>query len=100
MTDRKNWNEVRAERLQRSATRNAYNDARRAYQLGQEVRALREAMGLSQRELAERMGTTQSVIARLEGGGSRPSLTTLERIAEALGMTIEVHFKEPEAAAS
>lgn len=49
------------------------------------VRDMREARGLSQRQLAERMGTTQSVVGRLESGGSRPTLVTLERVADALG---------------
>ena len=40
--------------------------------------------GLSQRELAELVGTTQSAIARLERGGRPPKLDTLMRIADAL----------------
>lgn len=41
--------------------------------------------GLSQAEVARRMGTTQSVVARLEGGGSLPSLRTIQRYASATG---------------
>src|SRR3546814_18942558 len=55
-----------------------------------QIRALREARGLSQRELAERVGTTQSAIARLEGGNILPSLPTLDKIAEALGAELSV----------
>ena len=44
----------------------------------------RAAKGLSQRELAELCGTTQSAIARLERGGRPPRIDTLLRIAEAL----------------
>ena len=44
----------------------------------------RLAMNLSQRELAELCGTTQSAIARLERGGRPPRIDTLLRIAEAL----------------
>lgn len=53
------------------------------------VKARTEA-GLTQTELAERIGTTQSAIARLEGGGVSPSLTTLRRYAEATGTKLRV----------
>ncbi len=49
------------------------------------VLRLRTEAGLTQAELAQRMGTTQSAIARIEGGGSRPTLETLERLAAAVG---------------
>lgn len=53
------------------------------------VRA-RTAAKLSQAELARRIGTTQSAIARLEGGGVSPSLATLRRYAEATGTKLRV----------
>jgi glutamate-1-semialdehyde 2,1-aminomutase len=54
--------------------------------LDQLIYDLRTGAGLSQRELAGRMGTTQSVISRLEeGGGARNRIDTLARVAEALG---------------
>lgn len=53
--------------------------------LGQLIYDLRTETGLSQRELAERMSTTQSVISRLEeGGGARNRIDTLARVATAL----------------
>lgn len=45
---------------------------------------------LSQSELARRIGTTQSAIARLEGGGVSPSLATLQRYAEATGSKLHI----------
>lgn len=53
------------------------------------VRA-RSRAKLSQAELAKRIGTTQSAIARLEGGGVSPSLSTLRRYAEATGTRLQV----------
>lgn len=53
------------------------------------VRA-RTAAKLTQAELARRLGTTQSAVARLEGGGVSPSLTTLRRYAEATGSRLTV----------
>jgi predicted transcriptional regulator len=52
----------------------------------------RIAMGLSQRELAELCGTTQSAIARLERGGRPPRIDTLLRIADALECDLVVEL--------
>jgi transcriptional regulator with XRE-family HTH domain len=63
--------------------------------LGQLIYDLRTTAGFSQRELAERMGTTQSVISRLEeGGGARNRLDTLARVATALDRHLIVSFPE------
>jgi len=55
---------------------------------------LRAREGLSQEELARRMGTTKAAISRLESGRHRPTMETLRRLAEALGgrllVTIEM----------
>lgn len=53
----------------------------------------RQAVGLSQRELAELVGTTQSAIARLERGGRPPRIDTLLRIADALECDLVVDLK-------
>jgi ribosome-binding protein aMBF1 (putative translation factor) len=60
------------------------------------ARALIEARanaGLTQEEVAQRMGTTQSVVARLEGGRSKPSTTTLAKFAKATGTRLRVSFE-------
>ncbi|MGH4021743.1 MAG: helix-turn-helix domain-containing protein [Pseudonocardiaceae bacterium] len=51
--------------------------------------AARHEHGLSQTEIAARMGTSQSAIARLEGGDVDVRLSTLERYAAALGRTVD-----------
>ncbi len=59
------------------------------------VREIREDAGLTQAELAKKVGTTQSVIARLEDteyGGS--SLTMLERIATVCGVALKLHAEK------
>jgi transcriptional regulator with XRE-family HTH domain len=68
----------------------AYREADLAIQVADQVRNLRIALGLSQEELARRVGTTQPMIARLEAGGHPPSLRTLERLAEALDADLTV----------
>ena len=53
----------------------------------------RQQKGLSQRELAELVGTTQSAIARLEAGGRPPRIDTLLRIADALECDLVVDLR-------
>ena len=53
----------------------------------------RAEAGLTQAELAARMGTTQSAIARMEGGKGRPSTTTLAKVAAATGTRLRVSFE-------
>jgi predicted transcriptional regulator len=62
-------------------------------QIAERVADQRLAKGLSQRELAELVGTTQSSIARLERGGRPPRIDTLLNIAEALDcdLLVELH---------
>ena len=62
-------------------------------QIADRVAEQRIAKGLSQRELAELCGTTQSAIARLERGGRPPRIDTLLRIAEALDCELVVELE-------
>ncbi|MDO8519796.1 MAG: helix-turn-helix transcriptional regulator [Deltaproteobacteria bacterium] len=64
------------------------------------VKAVRFRAKLTQAQLAKKIGTTQSVIARLEGGGDRriPSLSLLARIATACHGELEFGFKFKKAA--
>jgi DNA-binding XRE family transcriptional regulator len=61
-----------------------------AAQLGRQVRAWREAKGLTQRQLAARLGWDQPHVARLEGGGVYPTLPTMLLLAECLGVQVVV----------
>ncbi len=61
-----------------------------ARRLGRRVRAWREAHGTTQQELAARLGMAQSNLARLEGGGVAPTLTTLALLAERLGVRVTI----------
>jgi ribosome-binding protein aMBF1 (putative translation factor) len=53
----------------------------------------RTRAGLTQAQVAQRMKTTQAVIARLEGGGSKPSTRTLEKYAAATGSRLKISFE-------
>jgi transcriptional regulator with XRE-family HTH domain len=61
--------------------------------IAQDVAERRQELGLSQRELAELVGTTQSSIARLERGGRPPRIDTLLRIADALDCDLSVELR-------
>ena len=61
--------------------------------IAEQVTEQRKARGLSQKELAELTGTTQSAIARLESGGRPPRIDTLLRIAEALDCELIVELR-------
>jgi transcriptional regulator with XRE-family HTH domain len=61
--------------------------------IADKVSERRQARGLSQRELAELTGTTQSAIARLEAGGRPPRIDTLLRIADALDCDLVVELQ-------
>jgi ribosome-binding protein aMBF1 (putative translation factor) len=71
----------------------AYAEARLAADVGERVHAARQAAGLSQRELARRMGTSQAAIDRLESGGVGATLTTLQRVATALDLEINIELR-------
>jgi ribosome-binding protein aMBF1 (putative translation factor) len=95
---RSTWTDVRASKLEamtsdeRRDYERGYAEARLAAEVGERVRAAREQAGISQRELARRMGTSQAAVARLEAGGVGATLTTLQRAATALGMELQVDF--------
>lgn len=57
---------------------------------GATIKHARQVAGLSQAELAERMGTTQSAVARLESPGSNPRVQTLDRAVAATGQELEL----------
>ena len=66
--------------------------ARLALEVGQKIRDEREAAGLTQRDLAALMSTSQAAVARLEAGGTSATLTTLNKAAAALNMTLTVNL--------
>lgn len=82
------YNEYRADLLKDPEIRAAYEALEPAYQ----VACRRIERGITQAELAERVGTKQSGISRLESGAQDPSIALLRRIAEALDCRLEVRL--------
>ena len=80
---------------QEAAYRAAYDDLDDEFRLARLLIDTRSRAGLSQAELAVRMKTSQSYIARIEGGVVSPSTAVLERLARATGTRLRITF-EPE----
>jgi len=71
----------------------AYDSLEGEFALASALIAARTRAGLTQAQLAARMHTTQAVVARLEGGQSKPSTRTLERFAAATCMRLRISFE-------
>ena len=95
---RNTFDEVRQRRLESMSTQEraafdvAYDAARLAIEVGEQIREARKAAGLSQRELAREMSTSQAAVARLESGGVAATLTTLHKAAAALDLRVSIGF--------
>lgn len=81
----KTLNALKRELLDKPGVRAAYDAQGAEFAIVHELIAARMRAGLTQEQLAQRMGTTQSVIARLEGGKRTPSMSTVQRYAQAAG---------------
>lgn len=69
-----------------------FERASRDWDVALQLAAQRERAGLTQKELANRVGTTQQQISRLETPSYRGSLSMLDRVAEALDLRVEVRL--------
>ncbi len=73
--------------------REAYEALEDEFAVARAVIDARNRAGLTQVELARKMGTTQPVVARMEGGRIKPSLRTLQRLARATGSKLTIRFE-------
>ena len=91
MANHTRWEDIKTRRGEPSQA--VTDSVEQDFALGQLIYDLRIEVGLSQSELADRMGTTPSVISRLEeGGGVRNGIDTLARVATALGRHLVLSF--------
>ena len=72
--------------------RKAYDQLGPEFEISRSLIKARTRAKLTQAELAKRMNTTQSVVARLESGRTRPSSRTLEKIAQATRTRLRINF--------
>src|SRR4030095_16914478 len=85
--------EVVGEEMENPVFREAYTQRRYVHEIGRAIRAMRDAAGLSQSQLAALVGVKQPAIARLETSqGSTPQWRTLHRIGFALGRQLKLNL--------
>ncbi len=89
-----NLQQFKKKAFAKPGVRAAYDELTEEFAFLDEVLKARTKTGLTQAEVAERMGTTQSAVARLESANAKhsPSLATLQRYAQALGHRVEVRL--------
>lgn len=85
---------LKREMLADASTRAEYDAMSEEFAIARELIAARTRAGLSQSEVAARMGTTQSVVARLESGKRPPSMRTAERFAQAVGGHVVLRIEQ------
>ena len=83
----------KAELLADPQTLAEYAAVAHEFEMARELIAARSRAGLTQGEVAQRMGSTQSVVARLESGRRAPSMRTVQRYAQAVGARAVVHLE-------
>ncbi len=90
--------ELKTKALNRPEVKAEYDRLEPEFAFLDEVLKARAAAGLTQAEVARRIGTTQSAIARLESCSPKhsPSIATLQKYALALGCRLEVRLVKPE----
>ncbi len=90
----KTFKDFKVRALARKDVRSMYDELAEEFELMDEILKARAASGLTQAEVASRIGTTQSAVARLESGAGKhsPSIATLQRYATALGYKLHLRF--------
>lgn len=89
----RNWGKVKKDLLRDVATKREYNKLAPRYAVISQLIAARLKKGITQKELAQKVGTKQSAIARLEGGMTNHTLEFLSKIASVMGykLTVQLH---------
>jgi len=78
--------------LQDQKVKSEYDNLDTLYNIKRQIIKLREEQGISQKELAEKIGTKQSAISRLENDDYNPSVELLDKVAHALGKKLDIRF--------
>lgn len=86
----RNWDDVKKELLKDPETRAEYERLKPRFKVISLLIGLRLEYGLTQKQLAEKVGTKQSAIARLESGSVNPSIDFLDKVVSAMGKRLVI----------
>lgn len=89
----KKWEDLEKELLSDPKVKREYDKLAPRYAVISQIIAARIKKGMTQKELANRIGTKQSAIARLEGGSINPSLDFLEKMARVMGYKLNIRLQ-------
>lgn len=89
----RNWKTLKKELLKNPQVAQEYKKLEPHYQLISQLIEARLKKGLTQKELAKKIGTKQSAIARLESGSANPTISFLEKIAQAIGSRLIIQVR-------
>lgn len=91
---RRSLKQFRSRALARPEVKREYDNIAEEFEFLDEILKARTSAGLTQADVAARIGTTQSAVARLESADSKhsPSIATLQRYASALGYKLQVRL--------
>lgn len=81
-----------AQQMKNKAFKKAYEEEGRRLEIAYQILQLRNKQKLSQKALADKLDTTQSVVARMEAGQQNFSIDTLEKIASAFKRELKIEF--------
>lgn len=87
------FSEYKERKLQDPEFRKEYDALESEFDIIQAMIDARKQSGLTQKELAERTGINQADISKLENGTANPSIRTLRRLADGMGMKIKLVFE-------
>ena len=87
------WDTHKKILLQDPKFKKVYEESRVEYEISRAIIRARIEKGLTQKQLADKLHTKQSVISRVESANTTPSISFLKRLAQALNTNLQVQFK-------
>lgn len=89
----KDWNDLKKELLTNPEFKKLYEESQPEFEIAKAIIRARIERKMTQKDLAKKMHTTQSVISRVEQARTSSSISFLKRVAKALNASLQIHFK-------